>query len=249
MRIVSLAPAITEILYALHADSDLVAVTSFCDWPPAVQQKTRLKVTPDVDELDLISLQPDLILSSVFLPPALDGWTGPGQHHHWSPRNLWEIGESFVEIGDLVGRSSEGQKLKEAFIRDLDSLATPAEPRLSVYMEDWFDPPEAAGYWVPELVAIAGGREVLVNINEPSKHFTLPEIEVANPDMIICHWQGWGQRTNPDYLLSRDGWSDLKAIQNQAVHFVDDALLNRPGPRLILGARELKNLFKKSVVS
>jgi iron complex transport system substrate-binding protein len=248
MRIISLAPAITEIIYALDKQSELVAVTKFCDWPPAVAELKKLTVGSDLDldELEILSLEPDIILSSVVRPASLAAWVGPGQHHHFNPGNLWEVIDSITIIGELIGAEDAAQKIKsrlESGLNDLEKQIPQVRP--TVYMEEWFDPPTAAGAWVPELVAIAGGTAVLAKINEPSQTFSVAQLLVADPDIIVCHWQGLGKRPDRDRLLTRPGWSELRAIKNEAIFFIDDALINRPGPRLLEGASQLNELFKR----
>ena len=119
----------------------------------------------------------------------------------------------------------------------------PLEYRPRVYMEEWFQPPLAAGNWVPEVAAIAGGEEIIAEVSRPSKTFSLAALSLADPDLIVCHWQGWGDRTDLGRIVERPGWQELRAMAENKIFFLDDALINRPGPRLVQGARALNKIF------
>ncbi len=248
MRIVSLAPSNTEILYALGVEDQIVAVTRFCDWPHAAKEKTQIGSWLTTNPERIAELKPDLILTSMWLPESTKAWTGPGKVLHVDPKNLWDVFESMRTIGDAVGASVSAarivQQMEEAFER-IRSEATATRPH--VYMEEWFDPPMAAGNWVPEIVAVAGGEEVLMEPNQPSKTFSLPALTVANPDAVICHWCGWGNRVDESRILARPGWDAVNAVAEGRVFFVDDSLLNRPGPRLVEGARALQKIFREEL--
>ena len=248
MRIVSLAPAITEILFALGAGNDVVAITRFCDWPDEATEKPRLSLGQDINLDELGQYNPDFILSSIFFPPSLEAWQGRGKHRHFDPMNLWEVFDTIKIVGESIGKKDEAQKLVEQMNEAFDNIRqSHSSQRPTVYMEEWYDPPTAAGRWVPELMAIAGGSAVISEINQPSTTFPLVRIKVADPDFIICHWSGWGKRQDIKQIAERPGWEELSAIQQNHVRFIDDALVNRPGPRLCLGASLLNNIIQEKM--
>lgn len=244
MRIVSLAPVMTEILYALGAADDIVAVTRFCDWPPEARQKEKIGDWINSEPEKLNEYKPDLIFASYYMPESLRGWQGPGQLLHFEPRNLWEVFDSIRAIGEAVGINQRVtavvEEMKNGFRKTRSSSRAHS---VRVYMEEWFQPPLAAGNWVPELAAIAGGDVVISEVGRPSQPFSLAALVVADPDLIVCHWQGWGDRTDLRRIAERPGWQELRAVEDNRIFFVDDALINRPGPRLVEGALKLKEVF------
>lgn len=244
MRIVSLAPAITEIIYALGAADDLAAVTRFCDWPIEAAKKEKVGAWVNAEPEKLNMFQPDIILASYFLPESVKHYFEKNKLLVFEPKNLWEVFESIREIGRAVGAHNRAEEIAGQMKNGFDKIrSSRAEFIPRVYMEEWFDPPLAAGHWVPELAAIAGGEEVIAENSQPSQTFSLAAMAIADPDLIICHWTGWGERTDRDRILNRDGWQDLRAMRENKVFFADDALINRPGPRLVEGARALKKIF------
>lgn len=243
MRIISLAPSNTEILFALGVEDKIVAVSQFCDWPAAAQGKPKISLN-DAQTDKLIELAPDIILTSYFASDAVRTWSGPGKIIHIEPKTLWEVLESMRTIGEAVGELGQAEKLvadmKDKF-RRLKGSRPGGSRRL--YMEEWMHPPMAAGNWVPELVAIAGAEAVVSEAGRPSREFSLAALKVADPDAIICHWYGWGERIDLRRVLVRPGWSELRAVRERQVFFINDSLINRPGPRLVEGARRLQTLL------
>lgn len=244
MRIISLAPSNTEILYALGVQDQVIAVTKFCDWPLAVNEKQKIGAWINTEPEKIVDLQPDIILTSYFIPEPLREWPGPGKLVHVAPTTLWDVFESIRTIGQVVGASGKAESVIDGMKSALDALRK-REPvrRPRVYMEEWFEPPMASGNWVPELVAIAGGEEVIAESGQPSKEFMFAALAVADPDFIVAHWCGWGERTDRKRLLERPGWHELTAIKKGNIAFIHDSLLNRPGPRLVEGAALLQRLL------
>lgn len=246
MRIVSLAPSNTEILFALGVGEQVVAVTKFCDWPKEATDKIRIGSWLNTDAEKLKELKPDLIFTSYWLPEPLRDWSGPGKLIHVEPKNLWDVLESIRVIGEAVSARAQAKKIIDDMEQGFEALraAEPArKPR--VYMEEWFDPPMVAGNWVPELVAIAGGEAVMSEINQPSKIFSLAALTVADPDLVICHWCGWGERVDEERILARAGWEQVRAVHGGYVYFVNDSVINRPGPRLVEGAKAIQSALQE----
>ena len=248
MRIVSLSPAMTEILYAIGAGDDVAAVTKFCDWPPLAKNKPKVGSLINTEPEKINELKPDLIVASYFMPRVLKQCSDLPKLLILEPKNLWDVFESIRLIGEAVGRFQEAEKvvreMKDGFDEIL-SLMTGDSAR--VYMEEWYDPPTAAGYWVPELVAIAGGEEVIAEVGQPSQAFSLAAMNIADPDIIVCHWWGWGERFDPRRLIDRPGWENLRAVSENKVFFVNEALINRPSPRLVEGAHKLERIFSGAI--
>ena len=248
MRIVSLAPSNTEILYALGVEDQVVAVTRFCDWPLEAKQKTQIGAWINTEPEKLRELEPDLIMTSYFKPKALEGWSGPGEVLHVAPLTMWEVFESIRTIGQAIGRTQRAEAVVQEMRDGFDRLwAARPEQSARVYMEEWFHPPMAAGNWVPELVALAGGEEVVADPGKPSAEFPFAALAMADPDLMVCHWYGWGERTNPTLVLERDGWQELRVVRAGRVHFINDSFINRPGPRLVEGAVALQKIFTGGV--
>lgn len=250
MRIISLSPSNTEILAALGVMENVIAVTHLCDYPATVKQKPRIGTWITTDSERLKRMKPDFIFTSYFLPPPLKIWRGPGKIVHVKPTTLEEVYESIRIIGGVAGKKKKAGevivKMKTQF-ETIKKQKVKKRPR--VYMEEWHSPPFASGNWVPELVEIAGGEEVLGKRGEPSCEYDFGTLLKEDPDIIICHWCGAGHREDVKRVKERPGWEKLRAVQSNRIFFIDDSLLNRPGPRLIEGAEALQALFFRKVTT
>jgi iron complex transport system substrate-binding protein len=242
-RIVSLAPAVTATLRELGVADRLVGVTAHCrselgdaDVDPAVLGGW---LDPDLDRL--ASLDPDLVCTSDALQAETrDAVRDRGLSvHHADPRTLDDVLAGFADLGRAVGRPDAGARL---VARSRDRLAAvrdrAPDRRPTVYCEEWPEPPMAAGNWVPEAVAAAGGRHPFVAAGERSRAVDREAVEAAAPDHVVLHHCGAGDRTDAATFRDRD-WA-----VDPAVHVVDDALLNQPSPNLLDGVERLAALFR-----
>jgi len=238
-RIVSLAPAATATIRELGVADRLVGITTHCraelDAAPTVLGGW---LNPDLDEL--AALDPDLVCTSDALQTEVrDALRDRGVRvYHMDARTLPEVIEGFAALGDAVGRGAAGERLAARSRERLDQIrarATGARP--TVYCEEWGDPPMAAGNWVPEIVAAAGGHHPFVDPGDRSRAVAREAVEAADPDHVVLHHCGHGARTDPATFTDR-GWA-----VDAEVHVVDDALLNQPSPNLIDGAERLAGLF------
>jgi iron complex transport system substrate-binding protein len=166
-----------------------------------------------------------------------------------NPSGLEDVFRDIELIGVATG-------CREAAVRWIDHLRaridmvrrTVAEtaPRQVVCLE-WLDPLYSAGHWVPELVSLAGGQEVLAQPGAPSAHLTWEQVRDAGPEVLVLMPCGFRiERTlkELDRLTLRPGWKDLPAVRNGEAYIVEGpAYFNRPGPRLISGLELLARLF------
>jgi iron complex transport system substrate-binding protein len=237
-RIVSLAPSATAVVSALDAEDQLVGVTAHCD-ADAPSLGGWLNTDPErVAELD-----PDLVLTADALQRDLrENLREAGLSvFHVEPETLSAVFDSFSEIGRAVGLPDTGEHLAADCRERVEQVRqrTPDDEteRPVVYCEEWHEPPMAAGNWVPEAVAAAGGQYPFVDPGERSSEVSRARVAAAEPDHVVIHHCGHGERADPEVLAAR-GW-DLDAT----VHVLDDDLLNQPSPRLVDGIETLAGLL------
>jgi iron complex transport system substrate-binding protein len=239
MRVVSLAPSATATVDALGASDRLVGVTHHCEGlseaagsgidAPAVGGW----LNPDYERV--AGLDPDLVLTSDALQRDVrDELQDRGfEVAHHEPATLDDVIESFASIGAVVGAPDAGTELaRESRARIAALRANSPADGAVVYCEEWSDPPMAAGNWVPDVVEAAGGEYPFVEAGDRSREIDAEVVEAADPDHVVVHICGKGDRVDPDF--DARGW-DLDA----AVHVVDDSLLNQPSPRLLDGIERL----------
>jgi iron complex transport system substrate-binding protein len=162
-----------------------------------------------------------------------------------NPHTLSDVWENVISVGAATQRDKAAESLVE-YLKDRVAsveravrpfIATSARPRIACL--EWLNPIFNAGHWVPEMVAIAGGQDVLAHAGKPSIRMEWQQVFAAKPDVILispCGYDLVQAMEEFSHLQLPDGWNDLPAVKNSRV-FVTDAnsYLSRPGPRLAEG--------------
>ena len=162
--------------------------------------------------------------------------------------------EEFLEEVRLVGERTGTAGRAERLIREFRARLSRLRERLAavrnrprVFCLEWMAPPMAAGHWVPEMVALAGGTEVLGRAGEPSRYVTWDEIDAAAPEVLVlmpCGFPIERTRRELQLLTAQPAWSHLPAVRAGRVHLVDGpAYFNRCGLRAVEGIELLAGLF------
>jgi iron complex transport system substrate-binding protein len=204
------------------------------------------EIQPDVivtqDLCHVCAASPDdlgAVLSSFVHPPKVLALT---------PRNLEDIWADLQTVGDACDRGEEARGLVSTIRRQLADLHPDLSDRPRVLCLEWLDPPFVGGHWVPEMVALAGGVDVLGRSGEPGVRVSWDAIEASDPDIILAMPCGY-HRQEVEHELALvpfpDGWYSLRAVRNGYVFAMDGSShFSRPGPRVIEGILELAELFK-----
>ena len=247
-RIVSLAPSATRTLWELGAGDHLAGVTRWCKDVVPAEAIEGLPVVGDCWDLDagaVARLQPDLVIGSVpYRAEAVEGILKQGLRFlAKSPRTLEDIYGDIRLLAQVVGKTSEGEKL----VQKMQSQIAAARDRTArmgkrprVYCEVWPNPLRSAERWVEELVEAAGGEFVPC----PAGRQVSPEEVIrADPEIIVLAWAATGNRARVDVVSNRPGWKKLSAVLNNRIHVVRDETLNTPAPILLEGLQTLAALI------
>jgi iron complex transport system substrate-binding protein len=152
------------------------------------------------------------------------------------PYALAGVWSDIRRIATACGQAPRGDRLVADLQQRMAAIKPPTE-RPSVAAIEWLEPLMAAGNWVPELIAMAGGHNLFGTAGQHSPWMTWEQILAADPDVIIALPCGFDlQRTRQEmhWLTQRDGWSSLKAVRAGRVFICDgNQFINRPGPRLV----------------
>jgi iron complex transport system substrate-binding protein len=222
-----------------------------------------------VDAAMLKRLNPDLIVtqsqcevcavSERDVEDALADWLGARpQIVSLRPNALHDIWDDIERVARALGAPERGAdltrrlKARVSAIADRSAQITAAQisSRPAVACIEWIDPLMAAGNWMPELVAMAGGRNILGEAGKHSPRITFDELHASNPDAIVISPCGFKiDRTMAELpaLIGRPGWADLKAVREGRVFVVDgNQYINRPGPRIVESLEILAELIHPS---
>ena len=285
MRIVSLLPSATEILYALGLGDSVVGVTHECDFPSEAARKPAL-IKPRVDphappaEIDrqvrelvgrgesiyavdadlLASLKPDLIVTQDLchvcaaspddLATALSRFQRPPQILALTPHSLDDVWQDIVRVGQATNTSTQAEALTATLkqrVERVEIVAAQVVHRPRVLCLEWLEPLYVAGHWVPEMVSIAGGEDVLGKQCDPSFTVTAEKIAKSNAEIILIMLCGYNAARNASefsVMKLPEAWSQLPALRNRKIFAADsNSYFSRPGPRLADGLEILAHLI------
>jgi iron complex transport system substrate-binding protein len=162
-----------------------------------------------------------------------------------NPHTLTDVWDDVLSVGAATGRQNAAEKLVEYLKDRVASVQRAVQPfiekrkRPRIACLEWLNPVFNAGHWVPEMVAIAGGEDVLAHVGTPSIRIEWQRVLDAQPDVIMispCGYDLARAMQEFSHLQLPEGWNDLPAVKSARV-FVTDAnsYLSRPGPRLAEG--------------
>ena len=279
MRIASLVPSATEMLFALSLGESVVGVTHECDWPPAAAALPHLTATVlppglsageidaavkevvgegralySLDEERLAELEPDLIVTQAVCEVCAVSYEDvvtvaarlPSRPRvlQQDPSTLAEVLDDVVRLGEAAGIGEQARQLREQLDRRLETVRTAVadEPRPRVLALEWLDPPFLGGHWIPEMIEIAGGEDVIGQVGQKSPQVKWEELRGLDPDVIVAMPCGWYlDDSRAQALAHRERLDALGARQLFAVDAA--STFSRPGPRLVDGVELLAHLF------
>lgn len=250
LRIVSLAPATTEILFALGLDEQIVGVTTFCNYPEGVSSKQKVGTFSAPNLEVILSLKPDLIFCTALeQSPIAEKLRQLGLDTYISdPSNMNELFQSIREIGSLTHREKDADVL----IARMDSIVKQIEEKLKkttlksrprVLIEIYNAPLMVAGKgsFVDDLIRLAGGINIAFDTKRGYSNFSPEQVIRRNPEHIFLAYML--QSGQSGLVKDRLGWSNIRAVKNRQVHNdIEPDLLLRPGPRCVEG---LIKIFEK----
>ncbi len=252
-RVVSLAPSLTEIVYALGGEGQLVGVTEYCDFPPAALKKPRIGgiYTPNFEVI--LSLRPDLILATTEGNRAehirgLEGFRLPV--YVVRPLDFLTVLESIERVGRLLGREGEARRLVVSMRRQAEEIARALEgvrrPRVLYVL--WGNPLIVPGRdtLITDLIRRAGGESVTGEEPLAYPRFSMEEALARQPERIILAQHG--EASVDQRLREWQHLTLLPAVRQGRIHQIDGNLVHRPGPRILDGLRALAGFFHPELV-
>jgi iron complex transport system substrate-binding protein len=256
--VVSLAPANTEILFAVGAGSQVVGRDETSDYPVEVQALPTIGGYSGFNQEAIIALHPDLVLAGGINTPELVAsleQLGLTVYFLPNPVTLEEMYTNLETVARLTGHESETDALVESLkarVAAVDEKILPISYGPTVYYEldanvtNPANPYTAGpGSFVDLLIARAGGINIGATLQGQWATISVEQLVVANPAIIILGDAAYGE--TPEKVTQRPGWETLTAIQTGQVFPFDDNLVSRPGPRLVDGLEAMAKLLHPGV--
>ncbi|MFC7019841.1 MULTISPECIES: cobalamin-binding protein [Haloarcula] len=272
MRVVTLLPSATEIVYALGVAP--VGVSHECDYPPAAREQpavNRSRIDPEassseineqvaaaeegdgvyaIDRETLADLDPDVVVTQgvcdvcavdhVLVADAVADLGLDCEVLTLDVHSLEDLFESIHRVGAAIDEPERATDVV-ADLRErvgaVEQTAAGATETPTVAVLDWLDPVMVAGHWIPEMVALAGGRYGMAERGAHSRPREWAEVRKSDPDVLVAAPCGFdvAQTTgNLADLTDRPGFDDLRAVREGRAHVMDGHhFVNRSGPRLV----------------
>ena len=248
-RIVSLAPNITEILFSLGLDEEIVGVSIHCNFPEKAKSKVRVGSYISLDFEKITFLKPDLVIA-----------TGAGNTREMVdrleklgfptyvifPKNFNDVLKSIDHLGQVAGREKEAmgiiQGMKQRSQRVIELTQGLSRPKVFLQIGEAPIVTVGKGSFADDLIYLAGGENIAGKEKEMYPRLGMEEILKRSPEVILV------SSMNPkgDYQRGLQEWSRWKmipAVKNGRVHLIDSDLIDRPSPRIIDGLEEIARIL------
>ncbi|HZI92617.1 MAG TPA: helical backbone metal receptor, partial [Patescibacteria group bacterium] len=246
-RIVSLAPSVTEILFAMGAGERVVGVTDYCDFPPEARSRTRIGglINPDLEKI--VSLKPDLAMAT-----TTGNYLDDAERIERLGIPVYTINTPTVEsmlktletIGDLVGEPARSRTLSGQLRSRIDQVRVSAgrHVRVRTLFVIEGDPLIAPGRgtFLGEALAIAGADLVTKDAPASWGQYDLEQVIRMKPELLLTAEpnRGWALG-----LTRRPEWLGIPAVAGHHVVVISDSI-QHPGPRLVDGIEEVGKIVQ-----
>lgn len=242
MRIVSLAPSVTEILFAIGAGPQVVGRTKFCNYPAEATTLPEIGgfSAKSISVEAILALEPDLVVAGtasqkeVVATLESQGITV----FTLAPKSLSDIEAGIQTLGEITGNIESAemvvndmQSRMEAVKEKINTI--PAESHLRVFYEVANEPLMTTTHstFIGELLELAGARNIFNDLDGTYPEVSAEQIIELDPQVIMGP-SSHGDQLTVETLGARPGWEQVSAVQNNAVYIVDSDIISRAGPRV-----------------
>lgn len=245
-RIVSLAPANTEIAYAVGAGDRMVAGTSYDDYPEEAKALPKIGdfANPNVEKI--ASFTPDLVLATNGIQANLRSKLEQlgMKVYVVDPKTYDATVATIQNIGKLAGVEDGAQQVADAMNKAKADVqaAVAGQPAVTTFLEIYSKPLMTAGSdtFIDDMIAIAGGENIGAQAGSGFPNFSTEVLVEDDPQVYIADSGSMGK---PGDIGKRAGFAALSAVKNGKVYVIEDNLIARPGPRLAEGLRKLAEMI------
>jgi len=257
-RIVSLAPANTEILFLLGLGDKVVGVTDYCDYPAEAMSKDKVGdfYAPSVEKT--VALEPDVVFATGGVQSeVVQQLENLGQVViAVDPGNIDEVMEGIKLVGKVTHRVEQAEQITQDMkdrienVRQKTAAISPEErPRafVLVWIEDSRIFSAGPDTFVSSIISLAGGNNVADDTSVEYPQYSVEKLMEVDPEVIVSIAHGY---PNPDDVKKAFQLNDLKAVRNNRVYVVEDAdLLTLPGPRIVEGLELVAGFLHPEIFS
>ena len=243
LRIVSLAPSITEMLFGIGAGDLVVGRTDYCDYPPEVEALPSIGgfSASSISIETIIDLEPDLVIGGATrqaeVIEALDVAGIPA--FVLQRETIGGTLETLQLLGFVTDHSLEASDLVSEMQTRINTVvetaaAIPEEERVTVFYEVWHEPlmTTTSQTFIGEMIELAGGINVFGELEETYPSISAETIIDYDP-LVILGPSSHGDQLTVEMISAREGWGDMTAVQNEAVFIIEGTVISHTGPRIV----------------
>jgi iron complex transport system substrate-binding protein len=240
-RVVSLAPNLTENIFAVGAGEKLVGVTTFCNYPPEAEKIAKVSDTQTPNMEAIIALKPNIVFVST--ASQLENFTKILEQQNitvfvTNPQNLEDVLQNLRKFGELFGTRDKAEKL----IAELENRVKAVEenvggkPRIKVFVQIDKDSLYTIGKdsFITDLINRAGGESVTKDVATAYPKLSKETALALNPDAIILS-------ESPNNLEPNEVFKNSSAVKNSKVFKINADIISRPAPRIVDALEQIAN--------
>jgi iron complex transport system substrate-binding protein len=239
-RIITLAPHLTEIVYAIGAGDRIVGTVTHSDYPAEAKQLPLVGDNLHIDMERVIAAKPDLLVVWLHGTASnqLDALRKLGIPLFYSePHDVLHIPETLQRLGRLVGTEKQAQQVAETMQQQLHDLETKyaKRPTVRVFYQVWDKPLYTLNgkHYVSDLIHLCGGENVFADLSTIAPVVNVEAVLKENPEAIVT---GDMRKQEENGLTLWKPYTSMLAVQRDNMFALDSDILVRPGPRIVEGA-------------
>jgi len=248
-RIVSLAPDITEILFALGLEKEIVGVSQFSDYPAAARTKPKVGSYVNLSLERILGLHPDLIIGTTSgnRRDSVDKLEKAGiPVYVTNPEKFSDILRTLVNIGRITGKDAAARQLAGQMRKKAERIAflTAGCRKPKVFVQIDSNPLVSVGRNTvySELIAMAGGRNIADHAPSKYPRYSMETLIKEQPEVILLSSMN-GKSSRKAIRDFWNRWQDIPAVRNQRIYVVDSDLTDRFSPRIVQGLEEIAGIL------
>lgn len=248
VRIVSLAPSNTEILFALGLGGRVVGVTTYCNYPEEAKKKEKIGGFSNPSIEKIVFLEPDLVVAASIHKDLI------GQVEQLGvpvilldTKSISGVLRSIQLVGRATGENQAAARLVMDLARRIDGVSRkvrslPLRGRPRVFYEVWYEPIMTAGpgSLIDDLISLAGGVNIAHDAGVAYPEYSLEFLIMRNPEVMIhSYGHADSSASTKEEIAKRRAWGSILAVEKGRIYFVNADLVTRPSPRIVDGLEEM----------
>ncbi|MEI7772640.1 MAG: cobalamin-binding protein [Chloroflexales bacterium] len=250
-RVISLAPSVTETLFAIGAGPQVVGDTKYCNYPPEADALPEIGgfSAKTISIESIVALKPDLVIGgSVAQASVAEALEKAGiPTLIFEPKTFEEVYSHIEQLGYLTGRTDAAaavvKQMRDRVAAVQQRVAgIPAGQRPSVFYEVFDEPLMTAGpgTFIGQMLGLAGATSIFADATEDYPQVSAEAIVSRDPAVIVGP-STHGDKLTPALVAARPGWDKIRAVRDGKVYLLDGDMVSRPGPRLANALEALAN--------